>query len=95
MINYKIQLRSHLLGKAPPLKPGDLPPAGSAHGEEPLPKERVKKVKTPVQEAESQLKKATLKIGMADGLEGMLARAGMCLRLQAHVVWHVYFGCNW
>ena len=40
-------------------------------------------MKTPVQEAESQLKKATLKIGVADGLEGMLTRAGMCLRLQS------------
>ena len=76
-----------MLGKAPPPKRGDLPPAGPTHASDdvPPPKGRPKKVKTIVQEAESQLKKATLKVGIADGLTGMLQRAGMCLRSQFDV----------
>ena len=75
-------LRSHLLGKAGPPKVRDLPSLASGSGNGgpgDIPPPKIKKQRTPTQEAEAQIKKALLKIEIADSLAATLKRAGVCL----------------
>ena len=82
-------VRTHLLGgkAAPTTKTRGENLAAATGDDRPPPPLRVKKQKTVTQSAEALVKKAILKIGVADGLEGSLQRSGMCLNcsLALHV----------
>ena len=75
-------MRTHLLGaKAPPATrtrtDNHAATGGGSDANEQI--TRPKKVKTKMQEAEALVKKALLKIGVADSLEGTLQRSGVRL----------------